>query len=92
MKFVLATTLVGALATGCASTETVKITPPEGAEFVSASGDQNPTPGNFRMVAQMDDIGDYTLDGSGVSAAKSKTAKKKQNAQRRTRYSSSFGY
>lgn len=90
MKLLWAATLVAVLtiiAGGCASTQKkAALVAPKGAEYIG-TGEESQSVENVRMVAQMDDIGDYSLDGK--APVKKKKIKKPNH---RTRFSSSFGY
>ena len=77
--------MVMASATGCASTSNKEaLVAPDGAEYVMTGESDHPH--GMRMVAKMDDVDDYTLDG----ATTVKKAAKRSHP--RTKFSSSFGY
>ncbi len=90
MKLLWAATLVAVLTIivgGCASTQKkAALVAPKGAEYIG-TGEENHSIESMRMVAQMDDVGDYSLDGNGP--VKKKKIKKPNH---KTWFSSSFGY
>lgn len=72
-----------ALATGCASTsKEAPLVAPVGAEYVKTGTHAH----DVRMVAKMDDVGDYTLDGA---PAQKKPVKKNIP---KNKFSTTFGY
>jgi hypothetical protein len=70
------------LVTGCATSHSAKLVAPKGAEYVT-SGEE--TPESVRLVARMESVDDYTIDGD------SPRPKKKKNKGRASA-KSAFGY
>ncbi|NDE16766.1 hypothetical protein EBZ80_17720 [bacterium] len=58
---VLAALAVAFLGSGCATSHSAKLVAPKGAEYFVSDGDH---PENARLVAKMDSVDDYTLDGN----------------------------
>ena len=75
--------VVIATAAGCASTsKDAELVAPDGAEYVKTGSRAH----DVRMVAKMDDVGDYTLDGAPVAKKLAKRGNPK------TKVSNSLGY
>ncbi len=60
-RIVMAALAVAFLGTGCATSQSAKLVAPKGAEYFVANEDH---PENARLVAKMDNVDDYTLDGT----------------------------
>jgi hypothetical protein len=59
------------LVTGCSTSHSAKLVAPKGAEYVT-SGEERPD--SARLVAKMDEVGDYTLDGDAPRPKKKSRA------------------
>lgn len=78
------------MVTGCKTTDKHPLREaPRGAEFISVDDGSRPNAKpDVRMVAKMDEVEDYTLDGDSSPTQKTKKAAKNS----KTRYSQSWDY